>query len=57
MNYPIKCPNCEITIDSHDSYADSKAELRAHIERNHPNAFAANHNAGRVEETPGQGSL
>lgn len=37
MDYPITCPYCGQVIDSHDSYADSKSELVAHIEKKHPN--------------------
>jgi len=36
MNYPIKCPYCIITVDSMDSYADSKQDLRYHIQYRHP---------------------
>lgn len=36
MNYPIKCPHCWLVIDSMDSYADSKQDLRYHIKYKHP---------------------
>jgi hypothetical protein len=36
MNYPIKCPHCWLVIDSMDSYADTKQDLRYHILYKHP---------------------
>lgn len=36
MNYPIQCPFCPIIVDSMDSYADSKQDLRYHITYRHP---------------------
>lgn len=35
MNWPVKCPHCDYVADSHDSYGDSKAMLRYHIDVNH----------------------
>lgn len=36
MNYPKECPYCDHIADSRDSVADTEAELREHIEINHP---------------------
>jgi hypothetical protein len=36
MEWPVRCPKCGAEIDSMDSYADSKAMLRSHIENQHP---------------------
>lgn len=36
MNWPVTCPHCGAEIDSMDSYADSRADLREHIKREHP---------------------
>lgn len=36
MGWIVRCPKCGAEIDSMDSYADSKAMLRSHIENVHP---------------------
>lgn len=36
MNYPMRCSQCDKVFDSHDSVADTRAELLVHIERAHP---------------------
>ena len=35
MNWPVACPKCGKDFDSMDSYADSRAMLRDHFEREH----------------------
>jgi len=35
--WAVDCPVCGTSIDSHDSYADSKADLKDHISLKHPN--------------------
>lgn len=35
-NWGIKCPHCGEVINSNNSYADTKIELRIHIEMRHP---------------------
>lgn len=34
-SWPKHCPFCDKVIDSHDSEADSQAELREHIRTKH----------------------
>lgn len=36
MDWPVKCPICGDEFDSKDSYGDSRAMLRSHIENVHP---------------------
>lgn len=55
MKYPIQCPHCPHIADSQDSHADSKADLRLHIEKNHPDKdvpdiwFTDDKNGNRIE--------
>lgn len=35
MAWDIKCPICREVIDSHDSLADTKADLRYHLRTQH----------------------
>lgn len=35
-DWSVTCPKCGEKIDSHDSYGDSRAMLRLHIENKHP---------------------
>lgn len=39
--WAVECPICGATIDSHDSYADSEADLRDHIALKHPDVDEA----------------
>lgn len=39
--WAVDCPVCGKTVDSHDSYGDSKADLRDHISLKHPNVDEA----------------
>lgn len=36
MEWPVHCPKCGAEFDSEDSYGDSRAMLRSHIENQHP---------------------
>lgn len=53
--YPEKCPHCNHVADSMDSVADTKADLRRHIENNHPDMdipevwFTDDNNGNRIE--------
>lgn len=35
MKYPMKCPICNKEFDSMDSLADTRADVRAHMDRAH----------------------
>lgn len=34
-SFPVKCPFCPTIVDSHETNATSKAELRVHIKAKH----------------------
>lgn len=36
MDWPVQCRICGAKFDSQDSYGDSRAMLRAHMENVHP---------------------
>jgi hypothetical protein len=55
--WAVDCPVCGTSIDSHDSYADSKADLKDHISLKHPNVDLSGidrlrNNLGELGYTP-----